>query len=96
MLDYLKLGSSAPRIDHNSYPLDLDGSLRYTRPYVIDPYPYPPIIDMIQGFCREFDAFIYKTGFAKTPYGPNVNNTPTYADYQIAIAGLNKFGNVTP
>lgn len=79
-----------PRPDlQHGYPLDLDGSLRYTRPYVIDIYPYPPIIGMISGFLRENNPFIWQQP-ARTPYGPNINSLPSYAEYQIAVGGLTK------
>jgi hypothetical protein len=79
-----------PRKDtQHGYPLDLDGSLRFTRPYVIDPYPYPPIIGMVQGFMRETNQFIWQQA-ARTPFGPNINTLPSYAEYQIAVPGLTK------
>jgi hypothetical protein len=90
-MNYLNLSNVLlPRKDDaHGYPLDLDGSLRFTRPYVIDPYPYPTIIGMISGFMRETNQFIWQQP-ARTPYGPNVNNLPTYAEYQIAVPGLTK------
>lgn len=79
-----------PRPDpQHKYPLDLDGSLRNTRPYVIDVYPYPPIIGMISGFWAENNPFIWAQP-ARTPFGPNINNLPSYAEYQIAVGGLTK------
>ena len=81
-----------PRKDtQHNYPLDLDGSLRYTRPYVIDMFPYPTPIGMVSGFMHEMDAFVFAAyGAARTPYGPNINSLPSYAEYQIAVPGLFK------
>lgn len=81
-----------PRPDEKGYPLDLDGSLRFTRPFVVDVYPWPQRVGLLSGFMRQYTAFTWRTGFAKTPSGPNVNNSPTWAEYQIAVAGLTKFG----
>lgn len=82
-----------PRPDPaHHYPLDLDGSLRFTRPYVIDMFPYPTPIGMVQGFMKQINGFILlgPNSMARKPYGPNVNAVPTYADYQVAVAGLVK------
>lgn len=78
------------RRDAHNYPLDLDGSLRYTRPFGVDYFPYPTIIGSISGILREFDRFVWATGVAKTPYGPDVNRIPINYDYQVAIGGLTK------
>lgn len=80
-----------PRRDtQHGYPLDLDGSLRYTRPYQIDMFPYPTPIGCVSGFMRESNAFVWNQA-SRTPYGPNVNNLPSYAEYQIAVKGLTKW-----
>lgn len=81
-----------PRKDtQHGYPLDLDGSERWTRPYVIDTHPYPPLVHNISGMMRRQDGFFLANyGQAKTPFGPNINSVPNYAEYQIAVSGLTK------
>lgn len=79
-----------PRKDAHSYPLDLDGSLRYTRPYSVDIFPYPPLVRNISGILAMQDAFVLNNRIAKTPFGPNVNRLPVNYDFQIAVAGLTK------
>lgn len=89
-LDTSKFIGPRPDPVHH-YPLDLDGSLRFTRPYVIDVFPYPTPIGMISGFMRQMNVFFFDNySTARKPYGPNVNQLPTYADYQVAVAGLFK------
>lgn len=91
-----------PRKDtQHGYPLDLDGSLRFTRPYVIDNFPYPttgPLsgmngatMEVISGFMRQANNFFltqYNT--ARKPYGPNINAVPNYGEMGIAVPGLTK------
>lgn len=81
-----------PRKDtQHGYPLDLDGSLRFTRPYTIDIFPNPPQIGMISGFMAQLNGFFFANyNNARKPYGPNVNSVPNYAEYQIAVQGLTK------
>lgn len=79
-----------PRKDANKYPLDLDGSLRFTRPFAVDIFPYPPIIGMISGFMREVNGYIIQTGIAKTPFGPDINRTVIDYNWQVAVGGLTK------
>ena len=79
-----------PRRDtQHGYPLDLDGSLRYTRPYQIDMYPYPPIVGCVSGFMRESSQFV-GVQKARTQFGPAVNNLPNYSEMGIAVKGLTK------
>lgn len=68
------------------YPLDLDGSLRFTRfaknPTSENPYPNPATFPDGLGvgafgcFMPMLDAFAKGISFGKSPYGPGVNSIP--------------------
>lgn len=72
--------TSAPRLNHGGYPLDLDGSLRYTRPATgTDYWPAPETypngrgIGCVQAFMPQQDAFVYAQMIARPPVGPSGN-----------------------
>lgn len=65
-----------------SYPLDLDGSLRYTRPASgVSMHPYPPIIGYIQGLLPMQDGLVFAGAYGKNAFGPWT------ASAQVAAAG---------
>lgn len=76
-------------VDH--YPLDLDGSERFTR-YVSGkrPTPYPNIIGAISAILPFFDATRLAAAIAKTPYGPGSYTYPINLQWQINVEGLQK------
>lgn len=77
----------------DSYPLDLDGSLRYTRMKSGNDYfPVPPQIGMVSGILQQMDMFVYRSAMGKIPYGPGTTQVPVNLQWQMTIPGLTKMG----
>lgn len=75
-------GAFIPPRTGGTYPLDLDASLRYTRPaHGFTLYPYPSVIGCISGLYPQQDHLVQAGRYGKTPSGPWINNA------QIANAG---------
>ena len=67
-----------PRIGQDKYPLDLDGSQRFTRPKTgIDSFPYPQPTRYLNSFCPLFNDVSVITALAKVPTGPWIGNAQT-------------------
>lgn len=81
--------TSPPRFSRNGYPLDLDGSERFTRPKTgIDIFPAPETypngngIGCVQAFMPMADAFVYAQMIARPPVGPSGDlNIPDLSRY---------------
>lgn len=81
--------TSAPRLNNGGYPIDLDGSLRYTRPATgidffpaVETYPNGRGIGCVQAFMPQQDAFVYAQMIARPPVGPSGNlNIPDLGAY---------------
>lgn len=85
-----------PGHERSDYPLDLDGSLRYTRPKTgIDYWPAHDNANNFQqlgtfmnggfgvsGIFPEQDPLVWAQGYGKDPSGPIVSALPTLAQTQ--------------
>lgn len=97
--DWLHMGFW-PIYGHNRqdrYPLDLDGSLRYTRPKT--GYDYWPThsnydnfqqLGYVSGFLPEMDTRVWSQLYGRWPSGPSVNPLPLNLQWQITVPGLTK------
>lgn len=75
------------------YPIDLDGSLKFTR-FAKTKWqmPAPPMIGRTSGFLPLQNAFIWRNAMGKMPSGPNISLAPLNLTYQITIPELAKSG----
>lgn len=67
-------GAFIPPRRSGTYPLDLDASLRFTRPahgYTL--YPYPTIVGCISGLWPQQDHLVQSGRYGKQPSGPWIN-----------------------
>jgi len=73
------------------YPLDLDGSERFTRFATgVGIFPRPPMIGSISGILPLMDDFFYASGYAPPGYGPSANPAPVNLQWQAMFPGLTK------
>lgn len=69
--------------------MDLDGSLRYTRPAARGIIPWPYIVGCVAGFMPMQDAYSLSFMVGKNPFGPGVM-TPTPNPGQAEFYNLPK------
>lgn len=64
-------GFIPPRASASGYPLDLDGSLRYTRPPTGSyPQSFRPTLGYVQGLLPMQDGLVRQGMYSKNPQGP--------------------------
>lgn len=87
----------APDYSANGYPLDLDASLRYTRPKTgIDRYPFVggdgtvSQIGWVSGFMPQMDARVWFQASGRIPTGPGSTTYPVNLTWQMTPPGLGK------
>lgn len=60
--------------DERSYPLELDGSMAFTRPQTsVYVYAPPPMIGHVEGLLRAFDAQVWMLSRPSKIEGPTLN-----------------------
>ena len=86
-----------PAREPGDYPLDLDGSYRYTRPKTgIDRFPFVggdgtvSQIGMVSGFMNQRDVAVWQGMTGKIPSGPFSTTQPINLQWQATIPGLVK------
>lgn len=84
-------------VNRDNYPLDLNGSLRYTSPKT--GYDFWPAHDnadnfaqlgQVSGFMPQQDPFVWAQGYGKMPSGPIVSALPLNLTWQMTVPGLSK------
>lgn len=70
----------------DGYPLDLDGSQRFSRPrHAMAPLPYPPMIGGVAATFQLYDVYLFTGGVAKPP-----------KSFYVGGAGVAEIGNTGP
>lgn len=91
-----------PRVGPHGYPLDLNGSLAYTRPKTgMDFWPTHSNRDnfaklgYLQPMWPEFNVLVWAQAYGKVPFGPVMNPLPASINSSINVPALAKVGNAS-